>query len=108
MTNGNGAAGKNRQPHHIDTPRRACLESRCRLGASNPPLAGIMAAQLTLGANRRFGDGPFATWIALSGEPGNGFVSHHNRDSGRKAGVGASAFVMPVVGFSSNGLSPSP
>ena len=59
----------------IDTPHEACLDSRSRLGTSNPPLAGIAAAHLALGGCEQ------AVWrrsvrnpVSASGqEPDNGF-----------------------------------
>src|SRR5215218_4442640 len=78
-------------------PAGACLESARRLGASNPPLAGTLAAYLALGGYEQ------AVWrrsvrcpgSASGGEPGDGFRGSYNRWVGRKAGVGAPAFVMP-------------
>src|SRR5215217_8064939 len=81
----------------IDMPVGACLESVRRLGASNPPSAGTLAANLALGGYEQ------AVWrrsvrypgSASGGEPGDGFRGGYNRWVGRKAGVGAPAFVMP-------------
>src|SRR5215204_5821420 len=81
----------------IDMPAGACLESARRLGASNPPLAGTLAANLALGGYEQ------AVWrrsvrypgSASGGEPEAGFRGSYNRWVGRKAGVGAPAFVMP-------------
>jgi hypothetical protein len=78
-------------------PGGACLESARRLGASNPPLAGTLAANLALGGVEQ------AVWrrsvrypgSASGSEPGDGFRGGYNRWVGRKAGVGAPAFVMP-------------
>src|SRR3712207_1671409 len=77
-------------------PVGACLESARRLGASNPPLAGTLAANLALGGYEQ------AVWrrsvrypgSASGGEPEVGFRGSYNRWVGRKAGVGAPAFVM--------------
>ena len=57
------AAPACRQERHIDMPRWACLESRCRQGTNDPPLAGTLAADLALWvvSNRRFDDRPFET-----------------------------------------------
>jgi hypothetical protein len=78
-------------------PAGACLESARRLGTSNPPLAGTLAANLALGGYEQ------AVWrrsvrypgSASGSEPGDGFRGGYNRWVGRKAGVGAPAFVMP-------------
>jgi hypothetical protein len=78
-------------------PVEACLKSARRLGASNPPLAGTLAANLALGGYEQ------AVWrrsvrypgSASGGEPDFGFHGSYNRWVGRKAGVGAPAFVMP-------------
>ena len=81
-------------------PAGVCLESARRLGASNPPLAGTLAANLALGGYEQ------AVWrrsvrypgSASGGEPGDGFRGSYNQWVGRKAGVGAPAFVMPGNG----------
>ena len=70
----------------IDTPWLACLDSRSRLGTSNPPLAGIAAAHLALGGLEQ------AVWrrsvrnpVSASGmKPGNGFGQGHNQETGER------------------------
>ncbi len=85
-----------RPARHIDMPRRACLQSRSRLGTSNPPLAGTLAANLAFGGCEQ------AVWrrsvrnpeSASGHEPGDGFGEVTTDELLRKAGVGALAFVV--------------
>src|SRR5215218_2241786 len=69
-------------------PAGACLESARRLGASNPPLAGTLAANLALGRYEQ------AVWrrsvrypgSASGGEPGDGFRGVYLQPMGGEKG----------------------